>query len=76
MGSQVKKKVNTGGVGVSRKNEWGRLIQQAQEKLLQSRRKTSQLEALLATFETQAKAGDPCPTEIMKLSEVLTSRLQ
>jgi hypothetical protein len=58
------------------KAHWKALIKIAEAKIERSRLKTQQLEALLADFRAQAKAGKPCPTEIAELGTDLSKLLQ
>ena len=54
-----------------RRRQWETLIRFTKEKIERSRVKTSQLEAILEGFRTQAKAGAPCPTDVDALSKAL-----
>ncbi len=56
----------------SSQKEWDELIKLAESKAAISREKTGQLEALIATFRRQAKAGDPCPTTLAGLGSDLS----
>ena len=50
-----------------RQKAWRDLIEAAEVKLERSKLKTGQLQAIIETMRSQAKAGEPCPTELAAL---------
>jgi hypothetical protein len=55
--------------------KWAELIAIAEAKLAKSQLKTGQLQAVLASFRAQAKAGEPCPTDLAGLGYDLSRLL-